>query len=227
MKLHRIILTVAAVALALGATAADKKTNKNAEDPARQEVILENIMTRTSVRKFEPNRPVEEAKVEKMLRAAMAAPTAANQQPWVFIVVTDPNLRKGLAEVSSRIVDKAPLVIVVCGNMDRTLEGVAAEVWVQDCSAASENILLAAHALGLGAVWIGAYPDEQRSHDIAKVLKLPDSIVPLNAIVIGYPAGENKPKDKWEPKKVGYNDTFDPSVLDANPREKSFQIPLE
>jgi len=123
MKLHRIILTVAAVALALGATAADKKTKKNAEDPARQEVILENIMTRTSVRKFEPNRPVEEAKVEKMLRAAMAAPTAANQQPWVFIVVTDPNLRKGLAEVSSRIVDKAPLVIVVCGNMDRYPRG--------------------------------------------------------------------------------------------------------
>ena len=99
----------------------------------------------------------------------------------------------------------APLAIVVCGDMTKAIEGAGREFWVQDCAAATENILLAAHAMGLGAVWTGAYPLEERSAEMGKVLKLPETIVPLSVVVIGYPKGETKAKDKWDAQKVSYN----------------------
>ncbi len=89
---------------------------------------------------------------------------------------------------------KAALAIVVCGNMDKALQGPAQGFWVQDCSAATENILLAANALGLGAVWTGLYPDENRSAEVAKVLKLPQAFIPLCTIVIGHPAEQPQPQ---------------------------------
>ena len=102
--------------------------------------------------------------------------------------------------ISSNIYEKfqiksVALAIVVCGNMDKALQGPAQGFWVQDCSAATENILLAANALGLGAVWTGLYPNENRSAEVAKVLKLPQAFIPLCTIVIGHPAESPQPKD--------------------------------
>lgn len=167
---------------------------------------LENIATRTSVRSY-LHKPVDAAQIEQLLRAGMAAPSAVNKQPWHFVVVTDRAQLKELAKANpyAGMAAHAPLAIVVCGDMKKALDGEARMFWVQDCSAATENILLAANAMGLGAVWTGTFPDQNRCKDVSAILKLPENLIPLNTIVIGYPAGENKPKDKWNPDNISYN----------------------
>lgn len=169
--------------------------------------VIENIMRRTSVRQY-TNQTVSNDTIETLLRAGMAAPTAVNRQPWHFIVITDRSVLDSvaIANPNAGMAKKAPLVIVVCGDMKKALEGPAQAYWVQDCSAATENILLAAHGLGLGAVWTGIYPIKERLEAFCRLLKLPETIVPLCAIVIGHPAGSPKPKDKWSPEKVSYNE---------------------
>ena len=168
---------------------------------------LENIMTRTSIRQY-TDQPVEQEKVEAMLRAGMAAPTAVNAQPWHFVVINDKTKLNELAAANprARMLKTAPLAIVVCGDMTKAMEGKGQAYWIQDCSAATENILLAAHALGLGAVWTGVYPMEDRMQPISETLKLPASIIPLCTIVIGYPAEQPKPKDKWKSENISYNE---------------------
>ena len=99
---------------------------------------------------------------------------------------------------------KAPLAVVVCGDMDKVIEGGGRDFWIQDASAATENLLLAAHAMGLGAVWTGAYPSEERSKAISATLSLPDNLVPLNMIVIGYPAEHPQPKDKFKEENITF-----------------------
>ena len=168
---------------------------------------LETIMTRTSIRKY-ADRPVEKEKIEAMLRAGMAAPTAVNKQPWHFVVVNDRAKLNELAAANPRakMLQTAPLAIVVCGDMNQAMQGKGQAYWIQDCSAATENILLAAHAQGLGAVWTGVYPMEDRIQPLSKTLKLPETVIPLCTIVIGYPAEQPKPKDKWKPENVSYNE---------------------
>ena len=200
MKKHTmaILVLTAALTAAISANAQESGVSRNA--------VLENIATRTSVRSY-TDKPVESVKIEQLLRAGMAAPTAVNRQPWHFVVVNDKAQLAALAETNpySKMLTKAPLAIVVCGDMKKALDGPAREFWVQDCSAATENILLAAHSMGLGAVWTGTYPDKERCKDVAEVLKLPENLIPLNIIVIGYPDKENKPKDKWKPENISYN----------------------
>ncbi|MBQ8096504.1 MAG: nitroreductase family protein [Prevotella sp.] len=171
-----------------------------------QKAAIENIMTRTSIRKFK-QQAVEAEKVEAMLRAAMAAPTAVNKQPWHFVVVTDKQVLSELAGQGGRgnMLRNAPLAIVVCGDMSKAMQGKGQEYWIQDTSAATENLLLAAHALGLGAVWTGAYPMDDRYTHIQKVLGMPETVVPLNICIIGYPDEQPTPKDKWKPENVSYN----------------------
>ena len=178
------------------------KAQKNGSEQA----VLNNIASRVSVRSY-LDKPVEEAKIEQLLRAGMAAPSAMNKQPWHFVVVTDKQQLAALAKANpyAGMAAKAPLAIVVCGDMNKALSGNAREFWVQDCSAATENILLAANAMGLGAVWTGTYPSEERVKAVSKVLQLPKKLIPLNTIVIGYPDGTNTPKDKWKPANVSYN----------------------
>lgn len=168
--------------------------------------VLDNIATRTSIRDYAAQ-PVEKEKVAKLLRAAMAAPSAMNKQPWHFVVVDERSVLDALAEASpnAKMLAKAPLAIVVCGNMDNALEGGGRDFWVQDASAASENLLLAAHALGLGAVWTGTYPSAERVAAVSKVLSLPANIIPLNTIVIGYPAENPQPKEKFKKENISYN----------------------
>ena len=178
----------------------------SAQQKAESDAAIKNIMTRTSVRKY-TNEAVSKADIETMLRAGMAAPTAVNKQPWHFVVVTDREQLNALAAANrgTGMAAKAPLAIVVCGDMQKTLPGVGQGFWVQDCSAATENILLAANALGLGAVWTGLYPNEDRANAVRDIVKAPEHIVPLCVIVIGHPADNPTPKDKWKPENVSYN----------------------
>ena len=166
---------------------------------------IKNIMTRTSVRQF-TDQAVSKADIETLLRAGMAAPTAVNKQPWHFVAVTDKAKLKELSGGRGRMLEQCALAIVVCGDMTKALPGKGQAYWIQDCSAATENILLAAHALGLGAVWTGVYPMDERVAAVSSAVKLPETIVPLCVIVIGHPAEHPTPKDKWKPENVSYNE---------------------
>lgn len=180
------------------------ENQSSATDPS--EVVIQNIMTRTSIRAF-TDQPVDEATVEKILRAGMSAPTAVNRQPWAFVVVNEREQMERLREVHpyAQMLKTAQFAIVVCGDMERALPGASQAYWIQDASAATENILLAAHGLGLGAVWCGVYPNPDVLPKVKEVLGLPSSIVPLNIIPIGYPAENPAPKDKWKPENIHYN----------------------
>ena len=182
--------------------------NNNEPAPAMDgKAIVENIMTRTSIRQY-TDQAISSDTIETLLRAGMAAPTAVNKQPWHFIAVTSKDKLKEMAvnNPNARMLEQAPLAIMVCGDMQKALEGEARASWTLDCSAATENILLAAHALGLGAVWTALYLREERAQSTIAALKLPDHIVPLCAIIIGYPAENPEPKDKWNPENVSYNE---------------------
>ena len=199
--MKKTILCLMAMMGVMTVSAQQKVENKDAQ------AAINNIMTRTSIRQY-TDEPVSKADIETMLRAGMAAPTAVNRQPWHFVVINSKEKLAELAGDSPRggMLKKAPLAIVVCGNMDKALPGQGRGFWVQDCSAATENILLAANAIGLGAVWTGLYPDVNRAGAVAKVLKLPETFIPLCTIVIGHPAEQPAPKDKWKPENVSYNE---------------------
>ena len=206
MKISMIINAVLAIALVFLSYKLAVAGKDKGKEQDSSEVVLNTILKRTSIRSYE-NKPVEKEKIEKLLRAGMAAPTAMNKQPWHFVVVTDKGQLQKLSEANpyAAMAAKAPLAIVVCGDMNKAAEGDARELWVQDCSAATENILLAATGMGLGAVWTGTYPSKERCTDVAKVLGLPESLIPLNTIVIGYPDADVSPKDKWNTENISYN----------------------
>ncbi len=206
MKTSIILNVTLAIALVFLCYKLAVTEGEKAQKQETSEVVLNNILERTSVRSY-LDKSIEEDKIEKLLRAGMAAPTAVNKQPWHFVVVTDKSLLQKLAKANpyAEMVARAPLAIVVCGDMTKALDGNAREFWVQDCSAASENILLAATGLGLGSVWTGTYPSEERCAAVSEVLGLPETLIPLNTIVIGYPDGEVTPKDKWQESNISYN----------------------
>lgn len=165
-----------------------------------------NIIRRVSVRRYS-DKPVSSEQVSAILHAAMSAPTGVNKQPWEFVVIDDPELLKQLADALpyAKMTAQAPVAIIVCGNKNRFLEGVDAVLWEQDLSAASENILLAAHAIGLGGVWTCIYPHEERTAPVKSILHLPDNMVPFNLIPIGHPLTDHAPMDKWHPERVHQN----------------------
>lgn len=148
------------------------------------------IFSRRSIRTFQ-NRPVEPEKLKTMFRAAMYAPSAANEQPWQFIVIDDRTLYEKimLAHPYAAMLKNAPLAILVCGDLG--LERAPGN-WVLDCSCAAQNMLLAAHDLGLGAVWTGIYPERDRMRAMTEICGLPEQVVPLALIVTGYPAAEGR-----------------------------------
>jgi len=165
---------------------------------------LQAIATRRSVRQYTPE-PVSDAQVRILLEAAMAAPSAANQQAWQFVVV---DRRELLDQIPSfhpycRFIRQAPLAVVVCGDLSREkLEG---RFWVQDCSAATQNLLLAAHAIGLGGCWLAVYPVEERIDGLRRLLHLPEHLVPLNAVALGHPDGPPKTAERYDPTRVLWN----------------------
>lgn len=158
------------------------------------------IFTRRSIRKY-TDQPVTDQQVATLLQAAMAAPSAGNQQPWQFVVVRD----KALLEEISRIhphasmAPKAPVGILVCG--DTRVEKYAG-YWVIDCAAAVQNLLLAAHDLGLGAVWTGIHPMQDRVQGFAKLFGAPIGVIPHSFIPVGYPAEEKKHEDRFRADRV-------------------------
>jgi len=164
---------------------------------------LDALLTRRSIRTYTAE-PVGAADVEKLLRAAMAAPSAGNQQPWHFVVVDDRATLDAIPEFHpySAMLKQAPLAVVVCGDVAGAR---MPEYWQQDCSAATENLLLAAHALGLGAVWLGICPEEDRVVATRELLGLPPQVVPLCVVSIGHPAEDKEPPDRYEPSRVHRN----------------------
>ena len=190
---------------ALMASCESKGSNEvTAECPDATEIVINNIMTRTSIRQF-TNQPIAKDTLVSIVKAGMAAPSAVNLQPWSFIVIDEPEALQRLNEVHPHAnLKTATAAIVVCGLLDKTdNEGIRA-YWVQDCSAATENILLAAHAYGLGAVWCGVYPNEERIPSVKEVLGIPENVMPLNIITMGYPAENPEPKDKFKSDNIHY-----------------------
>lgn len=164
------------------------------------------IMSRTSVRTYS-QQAVSEPQIDSLLRAAMAAPTAKNTQPWQFVVITEKALLDSIASncPNIKMAADAQLAIAVCGDMKKTIEGDGRDYWIQDCSAATENLLVAANAMGLGAVWCGIYPIPDRVKFISGLLQLPADIIPLNIIPIGYPKAPNTPKEKFDSTRIHQN----------------------
>lgn len=161
------------------------------------------IFKRTSVRSY-TDQPVTKDQIELLLRAGMAAPSAKNVQPWEFVVIQDKESLLKITEFHpyASMLKQAPLAIAVCGNTTKiVLEGIE-DLWVQDCAAATENILLEATELGLGSVWLGIYPMKTFIKGIAELLILPDYIVPFSLLAIGYSDGDVTPKDKFNPERI-------------------------
>ena len=182
MKKISIVLVILATVIIAGC-------KQKASEPSALDVI----MTRTSIRNF-TGEPVSREDLETILKAGMAAPTAMNTQPWRFVVVTE---KEKISSVfghgpRSGAFTTAGAVIVVCGQSEQLF-------WYEDCSNAAENILLATHALGLGAVWTAGYPAMERVEPIQTALGIPENIIPLCVIPIGVPAENPEPKDKWKP----------------------------
>ena len=187
--IHSISCAVVLTALAAQAAfAGDGFSNDSA-------VVMNNILTRTSIRKFQ-QRPVEKAKV---------LATARDLRPWHFVVLSDTADIHAYASTMKHhgeMIAQSPVVIYACGDTTRMMEGQARDFWVEDVSCASENILLAAHAMGLGAVWTSVYPEMRKVNGVSKALGLPGNLVPLNCILVGYPDEAPEPKDKWDESNI-------------------------
>lgn len=168
-------------------------------DSANENPALANIFARKSVRKY-LNKGVEDEKIIALLKAGMAAPSGKDVRPWEFVVVKERATLDSMATALpyAKMLADARVAIIVCGDSIRS------SYWYLDCSAATENILLAAEALGLGAVWTAAYPYEDRMNVVRKYTNLPENILPLCVIPVGYPEGVQSPKDKFDETKIHY-----------------------
>ena len=194
------VLCVVALAACNSATTMNNETN-NAVNPA-----IENIMTRVSVREF-TGEFISQEQIDTLLCAAMAAPSALNHQPWAFIVVTDRAVLDQIGEQLpySRCANKPACAIIPCGDLTKAIEGEGQNFWINDVSAATENLLLAAHAMGLGAVWTGVHPGQERVNILKEILALPEHIIPLCVVPIGVPAEQPEVKNKYKEENIHYN----------------------
>ena len=165
--------------------------------------LYQGILTRRSIRKYQA-RKISDEIIEKILRAAMAAPSAGNCQPWRSVVLTDHAIMDKIPEFHphAKMLTEAAMAIVVCWNKEEEL---AEGYGIQDASAAMENILLAAHALGLGAVWLGIFPRQYRVQNLKQLLNLPKHIMPLGIACLGYPAEKKNPENRYDAEKIHYN----------------------
>jgi len=192
------LFTLALAAMLFAACAKQSNVMEN--------TAIQNIMTRVSVRDFTGEK-ISAEQIDTLLRAAMAAPSALNKQPWAFIVITDETLIAQLGEALpySRCSNHPACAILPCGDLSKTIEGEMAAFWINDVSAATENLLLAAHAMGLGAVWTGLHPDMTRVALVQEILGLPEHILPLCVVPVGVPAEQPAIKDKFLPENIHYN----------------------
>jgi nitroreductase len=164
---------------------------------------FETIITRRSIRKYK-KQPISKEIVQKLLQAACSAPSAGNQQPWHFVILDDRKILNVIHTFhpSARMLLTADAAILVCGDLDlEKFKG----FWMVDCAAATENILLAAHSLGLGACWLGLYPREGRMAGMKKLLHLPSNIVPFAIVSLGYPDEVKPREDRYTPSRIHQN----------------------
>ena len=161
-------------------------------------LCIDNLFARRSIRRY-TSEPVTDDQVETLLQAAMAAPSAVNHRPWHFVVVRDAATRAALAAAHpyAKMVTQAPVCIVPCGDTT-----ISPDFWVQDLSAATENILLAATGLGLGTVWCGVHPRADRAAAIRQILGIPEGIVPLCLIAVGHPDEQKEPRTQYDARRV-------------------------
>ena len=204
VPLHQILISMKK--LILLALAAISLAACNQQPTVMENQAIKNIMTRVSVREFTGEK-ISEAQIDTLLRAAMAAPSAINKQPWAFIVITDEAVIAQLGEALpySRCSNHPAVAIIPCGDLTKAIPGEMANFWINDVSAATENLLLAAHAMGLGAVWTGLHPDMNRARLVQEMLGLPEHIIPLCVVPVGVPAEQPEVKDKFKPENIHYN----------------------
>ena len=207
-KFVSVILALALVAslsrLVYVVSADSDKVEQTAD---AKSVVWQNIMSRKSVRSY-TDQPISREQIDTLLRAAMAAPSGKDMRPWKFLVLDDSLAIKDFAAKVPRakMLAEAKAVVVVCGDMTVTGDdGKPSYSWVLDCSLASENLLLMAEAMGLGAVWVSVHPREERIAEVRQALNLPEHLMPLNIIPLGYPKGDAKPKDKYNADNIYYN----------------------
>jgi len=199
MKSNRLFAGLfAAVLLAAGIVSCT--SSGLSEQASAEEAVLTNIFARKSVRAY-LDKGVEQEKIDMLLRAGMAAPSARDLRPWEFVVVTDRDALNAMAAELpyAKMLTQARYAIVVCGDTEKS------SLWYMDCSAATQNILLAAEAMGLGAVWTAAYPYEDRVEVVSRNLGLPEHIQPLCVIPFGYPVTPEKSKDKYDASRIHTN----------------------
>lgn len=164
---------------------------------------MEAIFTRRSVRSFS-GQTVSEEQVMRLIKAAMAAPSAGNEQPWDFLVVRERRLLEAVTEVHpyANMLKEAPAAIVVCADPRRGKYPF--DYWIQDCAAATQNILLAAAGDGLGTCWLGVYPQPERVEGLRRIFAIPEPVVPFSIVAIGYPALPPKPVDRFDAARIHY-----------------------
>ena len=165
--------------------------------------LREVLLKRRSVRKF-TEESVSDEMIQELLHAAMSGPSACNKRPWAFYVVTNPEKLEELKGASKFTKMSAKLAMVVCGDLEKALPMEMANYWIQDCSAAVENILLCVTDLGLGAVWCGLHPQKKAEENVREMLGMPETHIPLGLIYIGHPAEEPEARDQYEEECVHY-----------------------
>ena len=166
--------------------------------------VIEALMTRRSIRKYKRQTPITEEMQHTLLEAGFHAPSAGNQQPWHFLIIDDHRILSVIRTFhpSARMLNDADRAILVCGDLNlEKFKG----YWMIDCAAATENILLAAHGLGLGACWLGIYPRDARVTGMRKLFRLPANIIPFAVVSLGYPAEEKPRESLYNKERVHHN----------------------
>lgn len=164
---------------------------------------IDGILTRRSIRKY-TNKSIPDEVIKELLEAGVSAPSAGNQQPWQFIIIDNREVLDEASQVlpNGKLLKDANKAILVCGDLNlETHKG----YWPIDCSAATQNILLAAHAKGLGACWLGVYPREERVENLKKLFKTSEHIIPFSVISLGFPDEESKKVDRYDDSKIHKN----------------------
>jgi len=161
------------------------------------------ILTRRSIRKY-ANKPISDDLIKELLEAAVSAPSAGNQQPWHFVILDDKITFQDILTFhpNAKMLKEAQKAILVCGDL--SLEKFKG-YWLLDCAAATQNILLAAHAKEVGSCWLGIYPREDRMTRMKKLLGMPDHVIPFSLISLGYPAEEKSKEDRYDSSRIHYN----------------------
>jgi nitroreductase len=165
--------------------------------------LIKQILSRRSIRKYTPE-PIKEEVINELLEAAMSAPSAGNEQPWQFVVINNRHILDEIPNIHphSKMLREAPLAILVCGDIEKEAHR---GYWMQDCAAAVENLLLAASAKGLGAVWLGVYPREDRVKGLRELLNIPHHVIPFALVSVGHPAEKKPPEDRFDKTKIHFN----------------------